>query len=151
MIELRRDKPRFFHVLITIARVFTYHLNASRFAFYPRDHTVVLDIYLPWNRNRLADLSRKAQDDDDDDDDEPLRVIRCDRDHVFGCHKSHYRDGTVSSARRRVIVFLFALFCQFRSERPESRPDVGHIHTVPTSLPPLAPDAVSAFFHRKKL
>lgn len=46
------------------------------------------------------------------------------RDHVFGCHKSHYRDGSVPSARRRVIVLLSVLFCRFRSARPEFRPDV---------------------------
>lgn len=38
-------------------------------------------------------------------------VIRGNRDHVFGCHKSHYHDGSVPSARRRVIVFSFRSFC----------------------------------------
>lgn len=52
------------------------------------------------------------------------RVIRSNRDHVFGYHKSHYRDGSVPSARRRVIVLLSVLFCRFRSARPEFRPDV---------------------------
>lgn len=64
------------------------------------------------------------KNDDDDDGGTNSRVIRSNRDHVFGCHKSHYRDGAAPSARRRVIVLLSVLFCRFRSARPEFRPDV---------------------------
>lgn len=69
------------------------------------------------------------------------------RDHVFGCHKSHYRDGSVPSVCRRVIVLLSVLFCRFRSARPEFRPDVDtHVYAGPSFS--LARDAFSVSAER---
>lgn len=116
----RRCRPRFQHSAVVAA------LNAPRSEFHSvrgiaRSARASVPVAISSVRSKSSSLTfrreregerKRTRGQEDGYGTKRRRVIRDNRDHVFGRHKSHYRDDGSCSvcARRCVIVFLSALF-----------------------------------------